>query len=291
MSPSAPYFQNVRLSDLVLRVRDLDTVRRFYETALGLCGREAGAGRVTLSSGEDGPPLVVLVEAPGAPARPVGAAGLFHVAFLHRDRGALGRAARRLNDLDIEFAGGDHGVSEALYLSDPEGNGIELYVDRNVSDWPVSNNGDVAMYTEDLDINGILREGEASAGSTDRDRVRIGHIHLSVADLGAAEQLIAQGLGFPVRQRNYAGALFFGRDGYHHHFGANVWRSRLAAPKGCLGLDRFTLSLRPAPRFPELSASLHQLGVFAEETGPDAHVFRTADGIGLRVASLTDAEE
>ena len=285
MSPSQPFFQHVRLSELRLRVQNLENVSRFYVDTLGMRALGGRDGQIELGYSQDVPALVVLVESANAPLRPRDAAGLFHVAFLHPNRASLGRAARRLVDLEVPFGGGDHGVSEALYLADPEGNGIELYADRPAEEWPESSTGEVAMYTEEVDVAGILKAGEGEPGGGP-EGVRIGHIHLSVADLPGAEQVLARGLGFSVRQRNYPGALFFGRDGYHHHFGANTWRSRRAVPAGSLGLDRFTLAMSPCPEPRELSSTMRQLGAFTESEGIGYTDLRTSDGIGIRVTSL-----
>ncbi len=172
--------------------------------------------------------LLVLQAAPDAPPRPRGAAGLFHVAFLYPDRTALARALRRLLELDVPIGSADHGVSEAIYLSDPEGNGIELYADRPPEAWPPRGpDGQVTMYTEALDIPAVLTLAH-EPGPLLPPATRIGHVHLSVADLGHAERFYGDALGFAVTQRSYPGALFLGRDGYHHHVGANTWRSRQA---------------------------------------------------------------
>jgi catechol 2,3-dioxygenase len=238
------FFRTLEITDLRLRVRHLEDTLGFYRDVLGLrvLAREGGTARLAASESA-GPALVELVEAPEAPVPPPGAVGLFHVAFLVPDRPALGDALRRLHEAGWPLQGAaDHGVSEALYTADPEGNGIEIYADRPPELWPRADADDdqVTMFTEPLPLAEILG---AAQGEDLSPGTRIGHVHLRVADLAGAERFFAGQLGLPVRQRSYPGALFFGADGYHHHIGANVWGGRRLAPEGALGLDRFTIRL------------------------------------------------
>jgi catechol 2,3-dioxygenase len=240
---SNPFFRSVEFTELTLRVSDVAAVRAFYEDVLGFgCQSPPGAETRLGPPGND-TTLVVLQAAPEAPARPRATAGLFHVAFLYPDRPALGRALRRIHELGVRMGSADHGVSEALYLSDPEGNGIELYADRPPEAWPPRQpDGQVSMYTEALDLSSLLAVARRS-GPLLPAETRIGHVHLSVADLGHAEQFYSERLGFEVTQRTYPGALFLGRDGYHHHIGTNTWNSRYRVSPGALGLAGFTMTL------------------------------------------------
>jgi catechol 2,3-dioxygenase len=171
------------------------------------------------------------------------------VAFLFPDRAALGRIFARLIEEDVRLGAADHGVSEALYLSDPEGNGLELYADRPHSEWPAAHtDGQVAMFTEALDAPSLLAAGQDGVGPRMPADARIGHIHLSVSSLDKADAFYESILGFAVRQRDYPGARFYGRNGYHHHLAANTWQSQNAASPGALGLSRFSVTLSdPAP--------------------------------------------
>jgi catechol 2,3-dioxygenase len=137
----------------------------------------------------------------------------------------------------------DHGVSEAIYLGDPEGNGVELYADRPRSQWRWQN-GQVAMVTTPLDLENLL--GSISANSTKVDppaQAELGHIHLHVADLAAAERFYSEFLGLAVTQRSYPGALFFAADGYHHHIAANIWAGKAASPANSVGLVSYRLQV------------------------------------------------
>ncbi len=238
-----PFFRSIEFSELTLRVADVARVQAFYQQVLGFDCQSGPGGDVRLGAPGHATTLVVLKAAPDAPPRPRGTAGHFHVAFLYPDRAALARALRRVLDLGVRIGSADHGVSEAIYLADPEGNGIELYADRPPDAWPPRMpDGQVSMFTEALDLPALLAEAQT------RDVVlahaaRIGHVHLSVADLRHAEQFYGERLGFAVTHRTYPGALFLGRDGYHHHLGANTWHSRHRAADGVLGLAGLTMTI------------------------------------------------
>jgi catechol 2,3-dioxygenase len=276
--PESRFFQTVQLTELTLRVEDLPRAQAFYQDVLGFARLETTSSRVSLAPPGAAVGLIVLDDAPDAPPRARATAGLFHVALLYPDRPALARALHRVLDLGIPIGSADHGVSEAIYLSDPEGNGIELYADRPPDAWPPVADGQVTMYSEALDLGSVLAQAHAP-GPLLPAATRIGHIHLSVADLAHAERFYGDALGFDVTQRSYPGALFLGRDGYHHHIGANTWRSRQAAQPGTLGLAEFTLRVNDAVEFEAIVARLEAAG----------HLRDTANGVvaedvdGLRV--------
>ena len=276
------FFQSVQLTDLTLRVADLAQVQAFYQDVLGFAPVEAAPGTVTLAPPGAPVALLVLLAAPDAPPRPRGAAGLFHVAFLYPDRTALARVLQKLLELGVPIGSADHGVSDAIYLSDPEGNGIELYADRPPETWPPRGpDGQVTMYTEALDLSAVLalahQRGPILPAAT-----RIGHVHLSVADLGHAERFYGEALGFTVTQRSYPGALFLGRDGYHHHVGANIWRSRQAAVPGTLGLVEFTVRVSHREEFARITKRLEDAGRLREASG-DVATARDLDEMVVRL--------
>ena len=227
---------------VTLTVRDLDGERAFYERVIGLDQLAASEGRVVLGAGTR--PLVELVEDRAAPPRPPGTTGLFHLAILVPDRAELARSLQRLIDARWPLQGAsDHLVSEALYLADPEGNGIEIYRDRPRGDWQRSGD-ELRMATLPLDLNDVLAEnGDAGVESGVPAGTKIGHVHLNVADLASSERFYADQLGLDVTARSYPGALFLAAGGYHHHIGVNVWRGDGAPPPpaGALGLRSFEL--------------------------------------------------
>ena len=139
----------------------------------------------------------------------------------------------------------DHFVSEALYLRDPEGNGIEIYRDRPRSEWEYEPGGELRMGTVALDVDSVMSELPGGDDSGMPDGTRIGHVHLHVADLGAAESFYVGDLGLDVTVRSYPGALFLSHGGYHHHVGLNTWQGEGAPPPppGSRGLEEFELLL------------------------------------------------
>jgi catechol 2,3-dioxygenase len=226
-----------------LRVADLERARSYYERAIGLRELAAEDGVVQLGAET---PLLGLVGDPGAPPAPPRSTGLFHLALLVPDRPSLARAVKRVVDAGERFTGAsDHFVSEALYLRDPEGNGIEIYCDRPRSEWEYEPNGELRMGTVALDLDGVIAELPGGPDPGLPDATRIGHVHLHVADLDTAEAFYAGRLGLDVTVRSYPGALFLSRDGYHHHIGLNTWQGAGAPPPppGSRGLEDFEVAL------------------------------------------------
>jgi catechol 2,3-dioxygenase len=227
-----------RVSQVHLRTARLDELVEFYSGVIGLnVSREHGSA--FLSAGPRQKALINLTEALGISPRPRSSTGLYHFALRYPTRGGLARAYRALIEAGHPIEGAsDHGVSEAVYLNDPEGNGVELYADRSRSTWHWEN-GAVEMVTKPLDLDNLL--GSDSPGADLHQHPEMGHIHLHVADLAAAERFYSEFLGFTVTQRSYAGALFFAAGGYHHHIAVNVWAGKNAAPANSLGLVSYRL--------------------------------------------------
>lgn len=226
----------MRIATVRLKVRDLPAISAFYQQVLGLCVLEAGDRSITLGSGEK--PLLHLTRDPSLAERDPRQAGLFHTAFLMPTRADLARWLAFIGKARVPLQGAsDHIVSEAIYLADPEGNGIEVYADRPVSRWRTPE-GEIHMTTERLDIEGLLRAaGDRAWAGFPGDGV-IGHVHLQVGDTAEAERFYGGVLGFDVTSR-YPGASFFGSGGYHHQLAGNVWNSRGAGPRpgAMAGLD------------------------------------------------------
>jgi catechol 2,3-dioxygenase len=211
--------------------------------------------------------LVELNAAPDAPAPGPGATGLFHVAFLVPTRRDLALALVRLGRSRWRLTGAsDHLVSEALYLDDPEGNGIEIYRDRPREDWPRQGDG-ILMDTLPLDLEDVIGELDGDPGDPGPmpEGTTIGHVHLKVADVAATEAFYAGVLGFDV-MAHMPSATFMSAGGYHHHLGANVWQSRGGAPPppGALGLRSYEVVLPSAADVDEAERRLASAGVEAE---------------------------
>ena len=231
----------LKLTGLTLRVRDLDAQLAFYRDLLGLEVVSRQGDRVDLAPPGRGFTLG-LIHVSDAPLRPRPSLGLYHFALLLPDRETLAAVFRRLLEARYpHFQGAsDHGVSEALYLSDPEGNGIELYRDRPRAEWPMSG-GKVEMYSREFDLENLLLDAPQSAGLD--AATTLGHLHLHVADLDQAEPFFS-GLGMEVTQRDYPGARFLAADGYHHHVGNNLWARGRVAPPESTGLLEYSLALQ-----------------------------------------------
>lgn len=234
---------STRLGGATLRVADLDRSLAFYSDVIGLRPVPAPDGAVAraASEGEEAasatgrsaalsatghePALLTLVERPGARPRPRHTAGLYHFALLVPSRRDLAAVFLRLHERDWPLDGAsDHAVSEALYLSDPDGNGIEIYADRPRDTW-VWNGDEVYMTTRPLDLRGLLAElgDEPPPWSGIAEGTVLGHVHLHVPDLDAAQHFYRDFLGFDVVNDRYPGARFLSAGGYHHHIGMNVW--------------------------------------------------------------------
>ena len=186
-------------------------------------------------------------ESAGGEAPPIGTTGLYHLAILYPSRAELADALRRVIEAGIPLDGtADHGVSEALYLSDPDGNGVELHADRPRSQWNWRN-GQVAMTTEPLDFDSLLASTEGQpAPSSVPPQTDLGHIHLHVADLSAAERFYHEFLGLAVTQRSYPGALFLSAGDYHHHLAVNTWAGGQSPPGNSIGLISYRLEVPEA---------------------------------------------
>jgi catechol 2,3-dioxygenase len=252
-----------------LRVADRERALRFYHEVLGYLAELPDERTAYLRPAPDRPAHVVLSELPGAVRRAPRSTGLYHAAILLPHRRELARVLRRLADVGWPISGvADHGVSEAIYLDDAEGNGIEIYADRPHGAWPVRD-GQLAMYTDPLDLPDLLRELETDPRpwSTMPAGARIGHVHLQVSDLAKAEEFYCTILGFEVTQRSYPGALFVSAGGYHHHLGLNIWNSRRAGPPpdNATGLIAFAVVIPERVAWEHVVARVRAAGLPIEE--------------------------
>jgi catechol 2,3-dioxygenase len=241
----------LHIESVALRAREMDALADFYERTLGLDRIAATTDRVSLGSG--GAAYLHIDAAPSGRPEPENAAGLFHTAFLLPDRASLGRWFLRAHGLGAPFEGAsDHAVSEAFYMSDPEGNGIEIYADRPRASWRRDADGGIHMTTERMDVNAVAAEGKAQGSGDGRfpAGARIGHVHLKVGDAGEAERFYTEALGLEVMARRAPHAVFMASGGYHHHIAANTWASRGAGrrPEDALGLVEVRLAATDAAR-------------------------------------------
>jgi catechol 2,3-dioxygenase len=276
---SAPLFA----AAVTLAVRDLDGISRYYQDLLGLNALPGTlSGRVTLSAGTT--PLLYLVHAPQARSETGREPGLFHTAFLLPDRAALAAWLHHATKLGIELQGAsDHGVSEAIYLSDPEGNGIEVYADRPRTVWPQTPGGGVGMFTHRLDLRALM--GIVAGPALSPAGTVIGHVHLRTNDVPASEAFYT-GLGMAVMQ-HMPQASFLSTGGYHHHVAVNTWASggspRRAA--GLTGLLELELRARDAAIFGRVAEALRGAGAVMKETA-DAVVAEDPAGNTVRLSRV-----
>lgn len=265
---------------VTLRVADLEVMSGYYSTALSMEPiDERSRGReVHRVLGRDLTPLVRLIHTPDLPVPHRGEAGLFHTAFLLEDPSSLAGTVYRAAQHPLSrFTGSsDHHVSEAFYFTDPEGNGLELYTDRDRSRW-IRHGDEIWMTTEYLDPNEYLRThlGRAGSDAGALPATRVGHVHLQVGDVGRAQAFYVDALGFGLTQSGVPGAVFASAGGYHHHVAMNVWNSAGAGPRAAaLGLGEVAVTVPTAGELQALGDRLR-----------DRSIPFVADG---RSISLTD---
>jgi catechol 2,3-dioxygenase len=255
-----------RLGPVKLQVADLGRSLAFYESVLGLRAVERNDGRVSLGVQDEQRVLVELIEHPGAhQARRRGRLGLFHFAILLPDRSALGTFVQHLADIDLAAGAADHLVSEALYLYDPDGLGIEVYADRARDTWRRTGR-ELMMASDPLDLDDVTRAAGGQRWAGMPARTVMGHVHLHVGDLDEAEGFFSEALGFDRMVWRYPGALFLAAGGYHHHLGTNVWAGPDAPRPGPddARLLEWTIELPDENAISGASASLDAAGYRTE---------------------------
>jgi len=269
-APSSGLAPATTMGAVTLLVGDLDAMTRYYRDVVTLQVLGAEGETVTLGRGDR--PLVVLRHEPRLKHAAPGSAGLFHTAILFETQEALAAALYSVaRHAPHTFTGSaDHLVSQAFYFTDPEGNGIELYWDRDRTQWSWTH-GQVEMDTLYLDPNAFLREHlteAAASGGTATDAAGIGHVHLSVGDVATARAFYVDALGFDATLSMGESALFVSAGGYHHHMAMNVWNSRGAGPRmPALGLGRVDLALPDADSLGELGERLTHYGIAVRDDG------------------------
>jgi catechol 2,3-dioxygenase len=246
-------------------VRDLDRLTAYYRDMLGLTVQERSAQHAILGAG--GVPLVELVHSPDALPDDPREAGLYHTAFLMPTRADLARWIVHASKTRVPVTGAsDHHVSEAIYLDDPEGNGVEVYADRPREQWR-RDGEQILQRTDPLDIDAIVGEIDpataAYAGAP--DGLRIGHVHLRVGNVATAEAFYGGALGLDLTRRR-GGAAFLSSGGYHHHVAANVWHSDGAGRRNGkrAGLDWLAMEINDRPTLEGVKQRLAVAGATTE---------------------------
>lgn len=277
-----------RIRAVTLQVSDLARSRNFYENILGFHAISVVADRVTLGAAGDTCVLIELIEHRGGKQRTHRKSlGLYHTAILLPTRGDLGRFLKHASDAGVRVGGGDHIVSEALYLQDPDDLGIEVYADRPREGWHQSNR-ELAMGTDPVDYRALLAAGGDAKWSGMPVGTTIGHVHLHVGDIAEGAAFYADAIGFDRMVWSLPSALFMAAGGYHHHLGTNVWAGpdatspTTAEPQ----LLEWVLEVPTAQDVTDVAGSLQAAG-FTAEFAADGTSFITRDpwGTALRIAS------
>lgn len=279
--------EETSVGPVTLQVADLGRSLDFYRSMLGLA--ELGRDRGVAQLGAGARPLVELRERPGARPSGRGRLGLFHFAILLPSRPALGRFVRHLADLGVYAGAGDHLVSEAFYLADPDGLGIEVYADRPRGSWRRVGR-ELRMATDPVDVAAVVAAGEGGAWEGMPEGTTMGHVHLHVGNLALASRFYSAALGFDLTVWSYPGALFLSAGGYHHHLGTNVWAGPAARPPGTdeAQLLEWSLALPDAVSLGAVSESLVRTG-FASE--PAGEAIRTRDRWGTELRLYVEPKE
>jgi catechol 2,3-dioxygenase len=276
-----------QVGTVTIRVADAERSLAFYRDMIGLHVIERTRTRIALGAG--GRAFLFLEVRPDTTPRPDETTGLYHFAILVPDRPSLGGVLARIMASRIRLGASDHLVSEALYIWDPDNNGVEVYRDRPREQW-VWEQGAVRMATLPMDRQSVLSEGLAAG--TEREPLpvdtRMGHVHLQVGDLAEAKHFYGDLFGFE-QTSGRGGAIFLSAGGYHHHLGCNIWHSdgRPRPPKDAAGLEEFTVELPDADSVAAARVRFEGAGVSTE---PASSGFRVRDpwGIAMRVL-LADA--
>jgi catechol 2,3-dioxygenase len=285
INPSAtPTFASrtaLHIGAVGLRARNLDLLADYYRDLLGLrvLARDDKLARL----GVGNVPLIEIEHQPKAKPDDPAQAGLYHTAFLMPTRQDHARWIMHIARNQVPISGAsDHGVSEAFYLDDPEGNGIEVYNDRPRERWNWEN-GLVTMPTKQLEVEAILHEIDPKTATYPAapEGLRIGHVHLRVGSLEIAEAFYRGGLGLDLTRRR-GGATFMSSGGYHHHVGANVWHSDGAGARDPdrAGLAWFSIEAADAAAYDAAVSRLRSTNALVEAT---AGGIETADPFGTRI--------
>ena len=267
---------NTYVTNVEIKVSDLQRSLTYYQEVIGFKVLHQESHKATLTA--DGKTaLLTIVQPDKVEEKTSLTTGLFHFAILLPTRRDLANIISHFHNNGIYLGASDHDVSEALYLNDPDKNGIEVYADRPESEWTWQFD-QVHMVTEPLKIHSILEEGDGRWNGLPTDTV-MGHIHLSVSNLSAAEEFYTKGLGFEVVTRYGAQALFISTGRYHHHIGLNTWHSENAPKLGenMVGLKTFSLRLDNEEQAATMKENLRAIG--APVTNIDGG-FQTEDPAG-----------
>jgi catechol 2,3-dioxygenase len=295
----------MRIGSPVLRVKNIDRILRFYEERLGLqmnrryqVGDDGGGGdnlvcelgsKQKSMSNES---ILILHHDPNAINAPLRSAGLYHFAILVPDRKSLALTYLAIRNSGLQYDGfADHLVSESLYLRDPENNGIEIYRDRQASEWSHDNEGHINMDTLPLDLNSLVSElnkDEKETAKAFPTGARIGHMHLRVTKLQRSIKFYHEKIGLDITSDwSSMGAAFLSAGGYHHHIGMNTWHSLNGQVhgKGETGLENFTIAIPDRTSFNTIESIINRHASSEQQTKQktDRNQFLIFDPDGIQI--------
>ena len=295
----------MRIGSPVLRVKNIDRILRFYEERLGLqmnrryqVGDDGGGGdnlvcelgsKQKSMSNES---ILILHHDPNAKNAPLRSAGLYHFAILVPDRKSLALTYLAIRNSGLQYDGfADHLVSESLYLRDPENNGIEIYRDRQASEWSHDNEGHINMDTLPLDLNSLVSElnkDEKETAKAFPTGARIGHMHLRVTNLQRSINFYHEKIGLDITSDwSSMGAAFLSAGGYHHHIGMNTWHSLNGQVhgKGETGLENFTITIPDRTSFNTIESIINRHASSEQQTKQktDRNQFLIFDPDGIQI--------
>ncbi|QNF31552.1 VOC family protein [Adhaeribacter swui] len=277
------------IAQVTLRTHRLPALTQFYEQVIGLKVIRQHANAAYLSATGQEPALLILEQDVTAPRQSAQQPGLFHVAYLLPNRLELARWWQHFRASNWPLQGlGDHRVSEAIYLADPDQNGIEIYADRPRSTWPIQN-GQVQMTTDPVDVESLQQEVPVPDKPWTGLPVGtcIGHVHLQVSNLNLARTFYHELLGFAITQQSYPGALFVAAGGYHHHLGLNTWRSRATLPRNpqATGLASFQIQVPDALTLHQVTTRLQDADYLVKTIAGNKIQVTDKDGITVELAT------
>lgn len=257
---------STKLGPVSLRIRNLAQSVRFYTEVVGLRMLRQH-GRIAELTADGKEPLLIIEEVQDLVISQTRTAGLYHFAILVPDREALGLALANLAAHNIPVGQGDHLVSEALYINDPDGNGIEIYADRPKDTWKRDANGEYVMTTDPVDVEGLLALSQGKEWHGLPEGTVIGHVHFHVSDLNKARAFYCDVLGFELTAHYGGAALFISAGGYHHHIGLNVWAGVGVpnTPRHVAGMEEYTIVLPSREAHDEVIDRIRQAGLQLEQ--------------------------
>lgn len=274
-----------KLGPVHIKVTDLDKSVKFYEEVIGLRAIERKQNIVEFAT-IDNQTLLIVEADPTFEILPAQShSGLYHFAILVPDQASLGLVLRNIAEHNVPLGQGDHEVSEALYLNDPDGNGIEIYRDRPRSAWHINSDGSVRLLTDPVNVDGLLKASEGLSWEGLPSGTVMGHVHFHVGNLEVAKQFYCDVLGFKQTSTYGKQALFVAAGDYHHHIGLNIWAGQNAPmnPEHAVGIKNFTIVLPDLVALGEVIGRLNEANISYDQNGTTVTLTEPF-GVGIKLS-------